>query len=146
MNPQVEIGIAHIFVRDISFESPDPLTFLRSATRPQIRLDARVGVKVVQESLFEVRLELTVEAKTDDKVVFIVEVEQCGLFEVRNASQDQLEHVLNVFCPTTLFPYARQAVDQALNHGGFQPLMLAPINFESLRSSTGTGAHSPVQQ
>ena len=146
MSEQVEIGIAQIFVRDLSFESPDPIRFLRAKARPEIRLDARVGAQSTQESLYEVRLELTVEAKAEDSVVFIVEIEQCGLFEVRGASREQLEHVLKVFCPSTLFPYARQAIDQALNQGGFQPLMLAPINFESLRAASTNATPSTVQQ
>ena len=63
---------------------------------------------------------------------FIVEAEQAGLFEVKGFDGAELAHLLNVFCPTNLFPYARQAIDQSLLNGGFPPIMLAPLNFEMI--------------
>jgi preprotein translocase subunit SecB len=76
-------------------------------------------------------LNLTAEAKGQDgQIYFIVEIEQSGLFNIESISGEQLDKLLKIYCPNILFPYARQAIDSALNIGGFPPLMLAPLNFE----------------
>jgi preprotein translocase subunit SecB len=128
----LQIGIAKIYVKDLSFESPMAPNIFRENWRPEIKLDVSVKPRRVQEHLFEVALELTVEAKEGENVGFIVEVEQAGLFEVRAPEGPQLDRVLRVFCPSTLFPYARSVIDQQLVQGGFPPLQLAPVNFENL--------------
>jgi preprotein translocase subunit SecB len=132
----VQIGIAKIYVKDISFESPMAPMIFRENWRPEIKLDVTVTPRHVQESLFEVALEITVEAREGDDVGFLVEIEQAGLFEVKVPEGPQLDRILRVFCPSTLFPYARQAIDQALLQGGFPPLMLAPVNFENMQART----------
>lgn len=141
---QPQVGIARIYVKDISFESPLAPKIFMQQWRPEIKLGVEVRHRKVQENLFEVSLELTVEAQEGEKVGFITEVEQAGLFEVSGAQGAQLEHILSVFCASTLFPYARQVVDQCLNQGGFPPVMLAPLNFEALyaRQRDG-GAQAP---
>ena len=66
--------------------------------------------------------------------MFMIEIEQSGIFEIKNATQQQLDHILLVFCPQTLFPYARAHIDQAMTMGSLPPIMLAPINFEAMRN------------
>lgn len=37
-----------------------------------------------------------------------------------------------IACPNILFPYAREVVSEAVTRAGFQPVILAPVNFEAL--------------
>jgi preprotein translocase subunit SecB len=129
-NQSIQLGIVRVYVKDLSFESPRSPQIFRTQWRPEIKLDVSVTPRHIEESLFEVVLAINVEARENKDVGFIVEVEQCGLFDVRGPEGQAMEHALRVVCPNVLFPYARQAVDQALVAGGFPPLMLAPINFE----------------
>ena len=126
----IQLGIVRVYVKDLSFESPRSPQIFRNQWRPEIKLDVSVTPRHIEESLFEVILAINVEARENKDVGFIVEIEQCGLFDVRGPEGQAMEHALRVVCPNVLFPYARQAVDQALLAGGFPPLMLAPINFE----------------
>ena len=130
---QVEIGIARLYVKDLSFESPAAPGVFTKNFQPEIKV--RVGVKPqrIEENLFEVCLELHIEGRSGDMVGFIVEIEHAGLFEIRNAPEAQLDSILTVFCPATIFPYARQAIDNAMIQGGFPPLTMSPLDFESLR-------------
>ena len=64
--------------------------------------------------------------------MFLVTVEQAGIFTVEGAEGEVLERILNTTCPTILFPYAREVVDSAVMKGSLPPMMLAPINFEAL--------------
>jgi len=132
----LQIGIARIYVKDLSFESPKaPMVFRGEAWRPELKLDVGVKPRKIQGDYWEVALELTIEAKESGEVAFIVEIEQGGLFEIKGPEGVGIDRALQIFCPSTLFPYARQAIDQALLVGGFPPLMLAPINFEALREA-----------
>ena len=78
-------------------------------------------------------LKATVIARTEDeKVCFIVEVEQAGVFRVEGAEMQELSPLLSIHCPQTLFPYAREAIDSLVVKGGFPPIQLAPVNFEAV--------------
>ena len=64
--------------------------------------------------------------------MFLVEVAQAGIFQIRNVPQENIEMILGVTCPNILFPYAREAVSDLVTRGGFPPVLLNPINFEAL--------------
>ena len=128
-----QIGIARIYVKDLSFESPKAPDVFGADWHPEIKLDVGVRHRRFQGTFYEVSLELTIEAREGSNVGFIVEIEQAGLFDIRGFDGASLERALQIFCPSTLFPYARQNVDHALIQGGFAPLMLAPLNFEQLQ-------------
>jgi preprotein translocase subunit SecB len=82
--------------------------------------------------MYEVALTVTVSAKEGEKAFFLVEVVKAGIFQVRNVPEGDLEPILAVACPNILFPYARETVSDAINRAGFPPVILAPVNFESL--------------
>ncbi len=140
---QPKIGIARIYIKDLSFESPAAPNIFSQQLEPEVGLRVSVEHRGLQEQLFEVVLQLTIEARQKGEIAFIVEVEQAGIFEIRDASDQQRVNILNIFCPATLFPYARQAVDAALGQGGFPPLMLAPLNFEALYRQKQQGEAAP---
>ena len=84
--------------------------------------------------MFEVSITITVTAKLaeKDKVMFLIEVKQAGIFQVRNLPQEELEPVLGVVCPNILYPYLREVVSDVAVRAGFAPVLLNPINFEAL--------------
>jgi preprotein translocase subunit SecB len=54
-------------------------------------------------------------------------------------------------CANILFPYAREAVSDAVSRAGFQPVVLAPVNFEALfqqnrqQAEAQAGTDVPIQ-
>lgn len=130
---QIEVGIARIFVKDFSFESPRAPQVFQQSVQPELKIEVNVTPKTLGNNFYEVDLNLLIEASQGKESVFVIEIEQAGIFEVKNTSPEQLDHVLTVFAPTTLFPYARAAVDHALLIGSLPPLTLSPINFEAMR-------------
>jgi preprotein translocase subunit SecB len=64
--------------------------------------------------------------------VFLVEVTQAGIFQIRNVPEDNIEMIVGITCPNILFPYARETVSDLVVRAGFQPVLLNPINFEAL--------------
>jgi len=77
-------------------------------------------------------LTVTVTAKQGEKTQFLVEAAQAGIFQIRNVPDEELEPVMSIACPNILFPYVRETVSDIINRAGFQPILLAPVNFEAL--------------
>lgn len=125
-------NIEKLYVKDLSLEVPNaPQCFLeREAPEVQVQL-ATTGT-AVGEAIFDVVLTVTVTAKIQDKTLFLVEVAQAGLFHIRNVPEQELEPIVAVACPNIMFPYAREAVSDAVNRAGFPPVLLAPVNFEAM--------------
>jgi preprotein translocase subunit SecB len=131
---QAIFNIEKLYVKDLSLEIPHaPGIFLERET-PQIDLQLNTGAMPVEDGVFEVTVTVTVTAKLaeKDKVMFLVEAKQAGIFQVRNIPQDEIEPVLAVVCPNILYPYLREVVSDVVIRAGFAPVMLSPINFDAL--------------
>jgi len=125
-------AVQRVYVKDVSFEAPDTPNVFRQQYSPQVNFNINNRSNRVDEGLYEVVLRLTADVKQDDKTVFLVEVQQAGIFEIRGLNNDQLEQVLTITCPNILFPYGREAIDALVTRGSFPALLLAPINFENI--------------
>lgn len=133
-NEQAQAGfsIEKVFVKDLSIEVPHaPEIFLEQAS-PEIQIQLQTQGRMVAEEIFEVVLTVAVNARAGDKNYFLVEVSQAGVFRLQNVPQEQVEPLLAVACPNILFPYAREAVSDAVSRAGFPPVMLQPVNFEAM--------------
>ena len=126
-------SIEKIYVKDMSLEVPSaPKIFLSSET-PQVDVNIHTGACVVENgALYEVVLTATITAKLADRTVFLVEVAQAGLFHIRNLPPQDLDAVLGILCPTTLLPYAREAVSGAIARAGFPPVILHHMDFNQV--------------
>jgi preprotein translocase subunit SecB len=129
---QPQFALQRIYVKDISFESPNAPEVFQAAWKPQINMDLNTASNKVSDTQFEVTISLSITAKVDEKVAFIVEVQQAGIFHISGLEGPQLAQTLGAFCPNVLFPYAREAVDSMVNKGSFPSLMLAPVNFDAI--------------
>lgn len=127
-----QFAIQRIYVKDISYESPNAPAIFRKEWQPAIQLDLDTRSEKLEENAFEVVLSLTVTARIDEEVAFLCEVQQAGIFSVPALEDAQLAHMLASFCPNILFPYAREAVSSLVNRGTFPQLNLAPVNFDAL--------------
>jgi len=125
-------SIEKIYVKDLSLEVPGgPQTFMQPE-QPQLEVQLAQKSQRLNDALFEVTLVITVSAKRGDKTLFLVEVSQAGVFQIRNVPEAELAPVLGMVCPNVLFPYARETVSDIVNRAGFPPILLAPVNFEAL--------------
>lgn len=130
--PQPQFALQRIYVKDLSFESPNAPAIFQEQWQPQINLDLNTSNSKLTDTQYEVILSITVTAKVGEKVAFIAEVQQAGVFLVTGIEGPQLAHTLGAFCSTVLFPYARETVDGLVTKGSFPALMLAPVNFDAI--------------
>ena len=129
---QPQIMIQRVYLKDLSFESPNSPQSFTAEWKPEVSVDLNSQARQLNETSFEVVLRITITAKAEDKTVYLTEVQQAGLFHIANVPQESMGQVLGAFCPNILFPYAREAVDSLVQRGSFPALMLAPVNFDAL--------------
>ncbi|AXT47848.1 MULTISPECIES: protein-export chaperone SecB [Chromobacterium] len=129
---QPAFSIEKIYVKDMSLEVPNaPQVFLEQE-QPEIDMQLASEGKQLDDGFYEVTLTVTVTAKLPEKTMFLCEVGQSGIFQIRNVPAEDIDPILGVACPNILFPYAREAVSSVVNRAGFPPVLLSPINFEAL--------------
>lgn len=131
-NAGPEVALQNIYVKDASFEAPNGPNIPVEQWNPQFGLNMNTAGTTVGQDLHEVVLTITLEAKIADKVAYLVEVKQAGVFLIRGYELDDGRRIVGAFCPGVLFPYARQAVSDMILRGGFPPFLLPPVNFDGL--------------
>jgi len=132
--PQPLFNIEKLYVKDLSLEIPHAPGIFLDREQPQIELQLHTEAANVDEGVFEVTVTVTVTAKLAEKnqVMFLIEAKQAGIFQLRNLPPQEQETVLGVVCPNILYPYLREVVSDVAVRAGFAPVLLNPINFESL--------------
>lgn len=132
--PAPRISVEAQYIKDFSFENPNAPASLSGDKTPQIdmALDLHVARIEKEKEIFEVALNIQATAKTGDDTMFVVELSYAGIFTIEGVNEDERKFILGVHCPALLFPYARQIISDMTQSGGFQPLMIDPIDFGAL--------------
>ncbi|QDZ29155.1 protein-export chaperone SecB [Noviherbaspirillum sp. UKPF54] len=130
-NQQPVFQIQRIYLKDLSLEQPNsPAVFLEQEA-PNIEVQVDVGVEALAPTVFESTVTITVTAKAKDKVAFLVEGKQAGIFEAANIPAEQLDPLLGIGCPNIVYPYLRANIADIITRAGFPPVHLSEINFEA---------------
>lgn len=129
---QPAFNMDKIYVKDLSLEIPHAPQIFLVRDNPEIEVQLHSSAAGIDEGVFEVTITATVTAKVADKVMFLIEAKEAGVFTVRNLPEGETEFVLAVMCPNIMFPYLREVVSDISVRAGFAPVLLNPINFEVL--------------
>ena len=131
---QPEFNIEKLYVKDLSVEVPHAPSIFLERESPQVDLQLHTENSAIGEGVYEVTITATLTAKlaTKDKVMFLIEAQQAGIFHVKNIPAAEIESVLGVVCPNILYPYLREVITDVSIRSGFAPVLLNPINFEAL--------------
>lgn len=129
---QPVFSIEKIYVKDLSLEIPNAPAIFLEQEQPEIDMQLASEGRQLEDGFFEVSLTVTVTAKLPEKIMFLCEVAQAGIFQIQNIPAEDIDPILGVACPNILFPYARETVSSLVGRAGFPPVLLAPINFEAL--------------
>lgn len=149
---QQQFSIQRIYLKKVSFDSPQAPAIFSANKSPHIHVDVNSRYSALPDDLYESVLAIILRAKTDNKEPYcLVEFQQAGLFRIPNCKGAELERVLTTQCPTILFPYAREFMDSLMVKAGFPPIVLAPSNFyalyDTLRKKRGeASASDPWEQ
>ena len=125
-------NIQRVYLKEASLEQPNSPAILLDAEQPALEINLGVNAENVAEGIFEISVTATVQSKIGDRTVFLAECKQAGIFEIRNVPEEQMAGVVGVACPQIVYPYLRSNVADLIQRGGFPPVHLAEINFQSM--------------
>ena len=129
---QRQFLVQRIYTKDISFESPNAPQTFQENWNPEINVGLGSEVNKIGDENIELVLKVSVEAKHDGKTVFLVEVQQGGLFLIQGFNDEETDALMGIAAPNVLFPYAREAVSDLVTRGSFPQFVLQPVNFEAI--------------
>ncbi len=127
-----QFQIQRIYLKDLSLEQPNAPQVLLEQGQPQVEINLGLAAAPISEGVYEVTVTATVTTKVNDKVLFLVEAKQGGIFEIRNIPQDQLQPILAIACPNIIYPYLRAIVSDVCTRAGFPPVLLTEVNFQGM--------------
>jgi preprotein translocase subunit SecB len=139
----VQVALQTVYLKDCSYESPNGPRLPQSQSwEPKFSLNMNTTAEELAPDVREVLLTITVEAKQGDATLYLVEVKQAGVFSISGASLEDLKRLIGSFCPSVLFPYAREVVSDLVVKGGFPNFLLPLVNFDALfaQAAAGEGA------
>ncbi len=132
---QGQFALEHIYLKDCSFESPlSPGVFMEQFKPPEagIGIQTQINGLEARPEAREVVLSVTVEAKSEERSLFICEVHMAALVSMGEVSETEFGRIVGARVPEVLFPYVRQTISDMVVRGGFLPVMLQPIDFDAI--------------
>ena len=139
--------IQRVYLKEASLEQPNSPAILLEQEQPSVDIQLGVEATPAADGVYEVAVTATVQTKIKDKTVFLVEVKQAGIFEIRNLPEDQMGPIMGIACPQIVYPYLRGNVADLIQRGGFPPVHLAEINFQAMyeqQQAQAAGQASPI--
>ena len=118
------------YVKDLSFENPNAVVaHLEASEQPQVEIGVNVNADKLNETQFEVRLNITAKASTEERALFLVDLTYAAIVSVSEASDDEINPLVMIEGPRLIFPFARSIISNMTRDGGFMPLNLQPVDF-----------------
>ncbi len=124
--------IQRMYLKDLSLEQPNSPQILLDQVQPQVEINLGMAAGPVADGIFEVTVTATVTTKVKDKVLFLIEAKQAGIFEIRNVPDEQMKGILSIVCPQMIYPYLRAIVSDVCTRAGFPPILLTEVNFQAM--------------
>ena len=124
--------IQRMYLKDLSLEQPNSPQILLEQSQPQVDINLAMGTESVTDGIYEVTVTATVTTKVKDKVLFLVEAKQAGIFEIRHVPPEQMQGILSIVCPQMIYPYVRAIVSDVCTRAGFPPILLTEVNFQAM--------------
>ena len=129
----VQVNLQSVYLKDSSYESPNGPRLPNNQTwEPKFQLNMNTSAEELANDVREVLLTITLEAKQGDLTLYLVEVKQAGVFSISGASAADMKRLIGSFCPSVLFPYAREVISDLIVKGGFPNFLLPLVNFDAL--------------
>jgi len=129
---QPQFAIQKIYVKDVSFETPNSPEVFAQEWKPEVNVELDSKGRLINNDVHEIVLGVTVTAKFGEKVAFLAEIQQAGIFVIKNFQENDKAAMIGSYCPSLLFPFAREAVSDLVTKGGFPQFLLQPVNFDAL--------------
>jgi len=125
-------NLQRVYLKDMSVEMPNAPQIFLEQEGPQVEVSLNAGGQRLAQTIFESSVTVTLTTRIGDKVLYLIEATQAGIFEIVNVPDDQLDPLLGIVCPTMLYPYLRANIADAITRTSLPSLHLAEVNFQAL--------------
>lgn len=129
---KTQLQINNVYTKNMEFhplDTPMVLGLVTADNKPETKINLKLNASAFKDNQYEVTLTITASVNLEKKEIFKADVEQAGLFTLDGFDEIELSQALGTYCPSILFPYAREAMSTLVEHGGFPQIPLQPINF-----------------
>lgn len=131
-----------IYVKDMSFEVPNaPAVYSEDQAQTQVNMDMKNSHQRLENDFYEVCLRISLHATVGERTLFMAEIDQAGLFQIRGYTDEEMRQLISANCPAALYPYCREAISATIGRGGFPSILLQPINFDALLAHAQAEKH-----
>ncbi len=121
------------YLMDVSLEMPNaPMILMEEAKEPDVDIKFEIATNPLSEEVFDVTVRGTITVKAGERTLILVEGKQSGIFNIQNLPPEGIAHVLNVLCPTMVYPYLRSNLADLMVRANVPPVHLPEVNFEAL--------------
>lgn len=127
-----QLGLQRVYTKDVSFESPNTPQIFREEWKPDVNVELSNNANKLDDKNYEVELTVTITVKVGEKTAYLAEVKHAGIFTMDGFAEEAKEGVLGSYCPSVIFPFAREAIADLIQKGGFPPFYLQPVDFNAL--------------
>jgi preprotein translocase subunit SecB len=142
---QATFNIARVYLKDLSLELPNAPEIFLEQGQPATEVELQVATRNLNNGHFEVATTATVTTKVGEKVLFLVEGTQGGIFEIRGVAQDQMEPLLEIVCAGIVYPYLRGNIADAVSRASLPPVHLTEVNFQAFYEAKKNAATQKPQ-
>jgi len=131
-----KLAVQRIYTKGSLFEAvtltPALLKSISTTAAPTIDLQVQTNYTKREDDTYEAVLTINLTAKNDGSLLWRIQLQQAGLYTLEGVDEEQLKRVLNGYCMNQLYPYAATTASMMVLQGGFPPLYLTPMNFDTL--------------
>src|SRR3546814_8973233 len=89
-------GLQRTYIKDLSLEMPNAPQIFLEQEGPNVEVSINVGGQRLADTVFECTVTGTITTRIDDKVLYLVEATQAGIFEAANIPEEQLDPLLGI--------------------------------------------------
>lgn len=139
-------SLQRAYVKDLSLEMPNAPQILLEQETPSVEVSLGVAGHQLADNIYESSVTVTVTTRVNDKVLYLIEATQAGIFEAANIPQEQLDPLIGIVCPTMLYPYLRATVADLINRTSLPALHLTEVNFQTLYEQRRAEAQQEGQE
>ncbi len=127
-----KVQLQKIYLKDASVEVPGAPAIFTKPFQPKVDVQLNTDVTGLGNDAHQVVLSVTVTARQDEQVAYLVEVQMAGLIVITDAKDGlETQAILGAWAPNTIFPFLREAVNDFIQKAGFPPFLMQPVNFDA---------------
>ena len=127
-----DIVMVSQFIKDLSFDKKEEFLFFEEDDfkgKSNFNLNIDVENQEHKDDTLLVTLRVNLVGSLNEKNIFVLELDYCGVFKLPQVSQEIMETQVKVECPKMLFPYVRRIISQIMVESGLPNVDIKNINF-----------------